>query len=181
MSTVYLYIDCNNMLKLLYDELTIQEKIQKLSKQINNDYKNEEIIIVCLLKGGFIFTSDLVRNLHDNVKIEFIMTSSYGNQQISSGIVRIDLDLKCDIQGKNVIIVDDIVDTGNTIFEIFDIMKGRFPKSLKVCCLLNKEERREKNVIIDYYVFKCPDKFVVGYGMDYAGKYRNLPYIGYIE
>ena len=169
------------MLKLLFDELTIQEKIQKLSRQIINDYQDEEIIIVCLLKGGFIFTSDLVRYLNDNVKIEFMMTSSYGDHEVSSGIVRIDLDIKSDIQGKNVIIVDDIVDTGNTIFEIVDIMKGRFPKSLKVCCLLNKEERREKNVNIDYYVFKCPNKFVVGYGMDSAGKYRNLPYIGYIE
>ena len=168
-------------MKLLYDEINIQEKIQKLSRQIINDYENEEIIIVCLLKGGFIFTSDLVRYLNDNVKIEFMMTSSYGDNEVSSGIVRIDLDIKSDIQGKNVIIVDDIVDTGNTIFEIVDIMKGRFPKSLKVCCLLNKEERREKNVNIDYYVFKCPNKFVVGYGMDSAGKYRNLPYIGYIE
>ena len=168
-------------MKLLYDEINIQENIQKLSRQIINDYENEEIIIVCLLKGGFIFTSDLVRYLNDNVKIEFMMTSSYGDDEVSSGIVRIDLDIKSDIQGKNVIIVDDIVDTGNTIFEIVDIMKGRFPKSLKVCCLLNKEERREKNVNIDYYVFKCPNKFVVGYGMDSAGKYRNLPYIGYIE
>ncbi len=169
------------MMKLLYDELTIQENIQRLSRKIIKDYNGEEIIIVCLLKGGFIFTSDLVRCLHDNVKVEFIMTSSYGDDEISSGIVRIDLDLKTNIQGKNVIIVDDIVDTGNTIFEIVDIMKGRFPKSLKVCCLLNKEERREKNVDIDYYVFNCPNKFVVGYGMDSAGKYRNLPYIGYIE
>ena len=110
-----------------------------------------------------------------------MMARSYGNNQTSSGNVIIDFDITTDIQGKNVIIVDDIVDTGNTMHEIINILKGRFPKSLKVCCLLNKRERREKIVNVDYAVFDCPNKFVVGYGMDYAGKYRNLPYIGYIE
>lgn len=170
------------MFHILHDKETIENGIQELSNQITVDYKDSDIpiVIICLLKGGFIFTSDLVRHIKHDVHVEFMMVSSYGDNTESSGNITIDFDISSDIQGKHVIIVDDIIDTGNTMHEIVDILKGRFPLSLKVCCLLDKKERREKEVDVDYCVFECPNKFVVGYGMDYAGKYRNLPYIGYI-
>lgn len=174
------------MASLNIDKLFTNEQIQKrivsLGDQITEDYKNEDnIIVICLLKGGFIFTADLVRYIKNNVRIEFMVVSSYGDSETSSGVVTIKQDITCDVQGKNIIIVDDIIDTGNTLYEIKDIIKGRFPKSLKTCCLLDKKERRVRDVSIDYTGFYCPDKYVIGYGMDSANHYRNLPYIGVVN
>lgn len=169
-------------IKVLYEREEIQTRVEETSKKINNEYsKDENIIIICLLKGGFIFTSDLVRYMKRNVQIEFMVVSSYEDAEESSGKVNVKLDVECDIEGQNVIIVDDIVDTGNTLHAIKEMLLSRNPKSLKTCCLLDKEERRVKDIDVDYCVLKCPNKFVIGYGMDAASKFRNLPYVGYIE
>lgn len=172
----------NKTIKVLYEREEIQDRVEEIAQKINREYsRDEDLIIICLLKGGFIFTSDLVRYMKRNVQIEFMVVSSYGDSEESSGSVNVKLDIDCSIQDKDVIIVDDIVDTGNTLHAIKELLQERSPRTLKTCCLLDKEERRVKDVNVDYCVLKCPNKFVIGYGMDAASKFRNLPYVGYIE
>ena len=170
-----------NKITELYSEVIIKDKIKELEKEIINNYdKCEEIIFVCLLKGAFIFTSDLVREIDRDIKIEFMNVSSYGNNTYSSCKVNILQDITIDIKDKNIIIVDDIIDTGYTLFEIRKILQERSPKKVELCTLLDKKEGRKVIIEVDYNGFECPNKFVVGYGMDASSKYRNLPYIGYI-
>jgi len=137
--------------------------------------------MVCILKGGVIFMADLLRQITVPVKIEFMAVSSYGNSTSSSGIVRILKDLDTSIEGKDVLLVEDIVDTGLTLRYITEYLRGRKPRSLKICTMLDKPSRRKVDVEIHYKGFEIPDKFVIGYGLDYAGLYRNLPYIGVLE
>lgn len=165
----------------LYSADNIKNRIKEISSEIENEYKtNDELVIVCLLKGGFTFTADLIRELSMDVRVEFMCVSSYGNELKSSGVINIKQDISSDISGKNIIIIDDIVDTGRTLFEIRNYLSKKNPNSIKTCCLLDKKEKREFDIDIDYYGFVCPDVFVVGYGMDASGMYRNLPYIGKI-
>lgn len=165
----------------LYSVDNIKNRIKEISSEIENEYKtNDELVIVCLLKGGFTFTADLIRELSMDVRVEFMCVSSYGNELKSSGVINIKQDISSDISGKNIIIIDDIVDTGRTLFEIRNYLSKKNPNSIKTCCLLDKKEKREFDIDIDYYGFVCPDVFVVGYGMDASGMYRNLPYIGKI-
>ena len=165
----------------LYSADNIKNRIKEISSEIENEYKtNDELVIVCLLKGGFTFTADLIRELFMDVRVEFMCVSSYGNELKSSGVINIKQDISSDISGKNIIIIDDIVDTGRTLFEIRNYLSKKNPNSIKTCCLLDKKEKREFDINIDYYGFVCPDVFVVGYGMDASGMYRNLPYIGKI-
>ncbi|MDA3851122.1 MAG: hypoxanthine phosphoribosyltransferase [Spirochaetaceae bacterium] len=157
----------------------IAEKVKELGKQIEKDYHNaEDIILVGLLRGSTIFLADLVREIKLDAKLDFMVASSYGNSMDSSREVKIHKDLEEDIHNKNVIIIEDIIDTGYTLEKVREFLLLREPASLAICTLLDKPDRREVNVPVDYVGFKIPDVFVIGYGIDYAQKHRNLPYIG---
>ncbi|RQD66903.1 MAG: hypoxanthine phosphoribosyltransferase [Tindallia sp. MSAO_Bac2] len=167
---------------VLYREEEISEKVRELAKLIENDYKNlDQILVVGVLKGANIFMGDLIRRINLTLEIDFIAVSSYGASTESSGVVRILKDLDVDIEGKHVLIVEDIVDTGLTLQYLTDILKRRKAASLKICTLLDKPSRRKCDLSIDYVGYEIPDRFIVGYGIDYAEKYRNLPYIATIE
>ncbi len=167
-------------IKVLIEEEKIQEKIKEIAKRIEQDYEGKEITLICILKGSTFFTVDLSKRINKNVKIEFIQVSSYGSSTIGSENIELKLDLKESIENKDVIVVEDIIDTGRTLSYLIEHLKQRNPKSLKLCTLLDKPERRLYDVKVDYTGFEIPDKFVVGYGLDYNECYRNLPYIGYI-
>lgn len=165
----------------MFTEEQIREKVIELGKQIENDYKGEEILVVGILKGANVFTCDLIRQIDLDVKIDFMSVSSYGLGTESSGTVRILKDLDTDIKGRNVLIVEDIIDSGRTLSNLVKELQIREPKSLKLCTLLDKPSRRVVDVDVEYVGFEIEDKFIVGYGIDYAEKYRNLPYIGIVE
>ncbi len=168
--------------KVLLDADTIQSRIKELGRQIEADYpESEEIHMVCVLKGGFVFMSDLVRSMTARVTLDFIAVSSYGAGTKSSGEVRFQKDLDTSLEGRHVIVVEDIVDTGLTLKYLQEILRSRAPKSLKTACLLSKPSRRKVVVAVEYIGFTIEDKFVVGYGLDYAGRYRNLPYIAMFQ
>lgn len=168
-------------IKELIDEQTLQNRIREMGKQITNDYKEKEIVLICILKGSMYFTVDLSKHIENKVKIEVIQVSSYGKEKQSSGKVEMKLDLKEPIEGKDVIIVEDIIDTGRTLKYLVEHLESKKPNSMKLCTLLDKPEQRIYDITVDYNGFQIPDKFVVGYGLDCEEYYRNLPYIGYIE
>jgi hypoxanthine phosphoribosyltransferase len=160
----------------------IQRRIRSLAAEIEADYPNhDEIHLVGVLKGGFMFMADLVRAMSSRVTLDFMAVSSYGKGTRSSGEVRVLKDLDSGLEGRNVIIVEDIVDTGLTLHYMQDILRARFPKSLRTACLLSKPSRRQVDVRVDYIGFTIEDRFVVGYGLDYAEKYRNLPDIAVLN
>jgi len=169
-------------LKILYSSEQIQTRIAEVSKELNNFYNGEEVIAICVLKGAVVFATDLIRHLNMPLKIEFIRLSSYGSSTTTSGKVNaVDIKLP-DLNGKNVLIIEDIVDTGLTAKFLVDFIHMNFHvKTLKFCSLLDKKITRKVDIEPDYYCFDVDDKFVVGYGLDYDGYYRNLPYIGYKE
>lgn len=167
-------------LKVLIDEETIKEKVSQLAKQIEKDYEGKDITIVCILKGSTVFTVDLARNINKNVRFEFLQVSSYGGEKISSGKINLKLDIQDSLEGKNLLVVEDIIDSGRTLSYLIKHLKEKNPDSIKLCTLLDKPERREYDVTVDYVGFQIPDKFVVGYGLDYDEKYRNLPYVAEI-
>lgn len=167
--------------RVLYSEEEIQQKVAELGSLISKDYQDREIFAVCLLKGSIIFLSDLIRHISVPVQIDVMRASSYGESTESSGSVKILQDLDTDISGKDVLIIEDIVDTGRTLRKTFDLLAFRNPKSLKICSFLDKPSRRIESISIDYTGFTIPDHFVVGYGLDYAEHYRQLPYIGILE
>lgn len=171
----------NKEIKVLISEKEIENKVDEIANQIMEEYKGKEITLICILKGSIFFTVDLARKIKNGIKIDFIKVSSYGSGTTSSGQVELKLDLKDSIEGKDVIIVEDIIDTGRTLAYLINFLKARKPSSLKLCALLDKYERRETNIQVDYIGFKIPDKFVIGYGLDCNEKYRNLPYVGYFE
>ena len=172
----------NDIHEILLTEEEISEKVKYLGEQISQDYnKNDEIVVVGVLKGASVFMADLKRQINIPVYIDFIAVSSYGYSTESSGIVRILKDLDFEIEGRHVLIVEDIIDTGLTLKYLTDNLRTRNVKSLKICTLLDKPERRKCNLDIDYIGFEIPDKFVVGYGIDYGEKYRNLPYVAVIK
>ena len=169
-------------IKILINEETLKNRIKELGEQITNDYKNEELIVICILKGSLYFTADLTKYIeNDNLKIEFMRVSSYGDEFVSSVKINITKDLELDISNKNVLIIEDIIDTGNTLYYLKQVLSERTPKSLKIGTLLDKKSRREKNIIPDYCGFEIEDKFVIGYGLDYKDLYRNISYIGYVD
>lgn len=163
-----------NPLKVFITREKIREKIKEMGRKISEDYEGKEILLVCVLKGGIVFLADLMRNISIPLEIDFIAVSSYGASTKTSGIVRIVKDLESSIENKHVIIVEDIVDTGLTLSYIEEIFESRKPASLKICALLDKKDRRLVKIKVDYLGFVIPDKFVVGYGLDYGEKYRNL-------
>ncbi len=166
--------------EILITHESIEKRVKELANKINEDYATKDVFLIGVLKGCFLFLSDLVKNLKVKTIVDFMMISSYEGKQ-STGIVRILLDLKQPIDSKDVIIVEDIVDTGLTINYLIKTLKTRKPKTLEVCTLLNKPSCRKVNVNIKYVGFDIPDKFVVGYGLDYKEYYRNLPYIGVLK
>ena len=168
-------------IKVLIDEQTLQNRIKELAKEITEDYKEREIVLICILKGSIYFTVDLSKYIQNKLKIGVIQVSSYGKEKESSGKIEMKLDLKESIEGKDIIVVEDIIDTGRTLSYLLEYLKLKNPNSIKLCTLLDKPDRRICDVKVDYNGFNIPDKFVVGYGLDYAEYYRNLPYIGYIE
>lgn len=169
-----------NEIKVLIDEEKIQDKVREIAKRIEKDYEGKEITLICILKGSSFFTVDLAKRINGNVKIEFIQVSSYGASTVGSENIELKLDLNESIENKDVIVVEDIIDTGRTLSYLLKHLKERNPNSLKLCTLLDKPERRIFDVQVDYTGFEIPDKFVIGYGLDFDERYRNLPYIGYI-
>lgn len=167
--------------EILFREEDLRACVSRLAGEINRDYRGKEPIIVGILQGSFVFLADLVRELTVPLTLEFMSVSSYGAGTQSSGSVDIRLDLKGDIAGRDVLLVEDILDSGNTLHRLMPILAARNPASLKLCVLLDKPDRREKNVLVHYRGFSIPDEFVVGYGLDYNQKYRNLPYVGILK
>ena len=165
----------------LVSEKAVDERIVELGKQISKDYEGKQVHLICVLKGGVFFMCELAKRISVPVSMDFMSVSSYGDDTKSSGVVKIVKDLDEAIEGKDVLIVEDIIDSGRTLYYLIDILKKRNPKSVHLCTLLDKPERCVKDVKVDYVGFNIPDEFVVGYGLDYAQKYRNLPFIGVVE
>lgn len=168
-------------IRVMLSEEEVNKKTRELADQINKDYEGKSVHLICILKGSVFFTCELAKRISIPVTIDFMSVSSYGNGTESSGRVKIVKDLDEDIEGKHVIIIEDIIDSGRTLSYLMDILKARKPESLKLCTLLDKPDRRVTDVLVDYTGFIIPDEFVVGYGLDYAQNYRNLPFIGVIE
>lgn len=164
-------------LKGLIDEQTIQKKVYELAKKIEKDYEGKDLTLVCILKGSTFFTVDLAKRIDKKLKLQFMKISSYGAGKISSGKINLELDLPDSMENENLLIVEDIIDTGRTLSYLIKHLEEKNPASIKLCTLLDKPERREYDVKVDYVGFEIPDKFVVGYGLDYNEMYRNLPYI----
>ena len=169
-------------IKVLLSEEEVDARIKQIAAQISRDYAGREIHLICVLKGGVFFTCELAKRLTIPVSLDFMSVSSYGSDTKSSGVVKIIKDLDEPLEGKNVIIVEDIIDSGRTLAYLIEVLKQRNPKNIELCTLLDKPERRvKKQVQVKYTCFTIPDEFVVGYGLDYDQKYRNLPYIGVVE
>jgi hypoxanthine phosphoribosyltransferase len=169
-------------MNVLLDAATIQNRVRELAGEIERDYpEGEEIHLVCVLKGGFMFMADLVRGMGPRVSLDFIAVSSYAKSTTTSGEVRMLKDLDSGLQGRHIVIVEDIVDTGLTLMYLQEILRARSPKTLRTACLLSKPSRRQVEVTVEYIGFTIEDRFVVGYGLDYAEQYRNLPYIAILD
>ncbi len=169
-------------IRVLLTEEEVNAKISEIASKINEDYAGRQVHLICVLKGGVFFTCELAKRLTVPVSLDFMSVSSYGSGTSSSGVVKIIKDLDEPLEGKEVIIVEDIIDSGRTLAYLIEILKQRHPRSIELCTLLDKPERRvKKQVQVKYTCFTIPDEFVVGYGLDYDQKYRNLPYIGVIE
>lgn len=168
-------------IRVLIPEEEVDRKIGEIGAQISRDYAGKEVHLICVLKGGVFFTCELAKRITVPVSLDFMSVSSYGDDTKSSGVVRIVKDLDESLKDKELIIVEDIVDSGRTLAYLVEMLRDRGPKSIRICTLLDKPSRRVKAVKVDYTCFSIPDKFVVGYGLDYAQKYRNLPYIGVVE
>ncbi|MEH7454416.1 hypoxanthine phosphoribosyltransferase [Gottfriedia acidiceleris] len=165
----------------LISETDLKNRVKALAEQIEHDFNNEPLILVVVLKGSFVFAADLVREMKSNINVDFISVSSYSNQTESTGKVRLLKDLDENITDKNVVVIEDIIDSGLTLHFLRDHLQMHKPKSIKICTLLDKPERRKINLPVDYVGFVIPDEFIVGYGIDYAQQYRNLPYIATVE
>lgn len=168
-------------IKVLIPENEIDRRVREIGAQISKDYDGEIVKLICILKGASFFTCELAKRITVPVFLDFMSCSSYGNGTESSGDVRIKKDLDDPVEGQNVIIVEDIIDSGRTLYHLKKILETRGAKSIAICTLLDKPERREFDVKVDYLGFNIPDKFVVGFGLDYAQHYRNLPYIGVLD
>ena len=168
-------------IRVMITEEELDKRIRELGSQISADYEGESIFIVCILKGAAMFACELAKRITVPVTMDFMATSSYGSGTVSSGEVKIKKDLDLPMEGRNVLIVEDIIDSGNTLNFLSQLFRDRNAKSVKMCTMLDKPDRREVDVDVDYTGFTIPDEFVVGFGLDYDQKYRNLPYIGVVE
>lgn len=167
--------------KVLLSEKEVDDRIQAIGEQISRDYAGKQVHLICVLKGGSFFLCELAKRITVPVSLDFMSVSSYGSETKSSGVVKIIKDLDEPIKGKDVLVIEDIVDSGRTLSYLMEMLKDRGPASLKLCTLLDKPDRRVIDVSVDYTGFEIPDEFVVGYGLDYDQRYRNLPYIGVIS
>jgi len=167
--------------EVMFTSEELQTKVKELGAAISHDYKGKELLMIGVLRGAVIFMADLARAIDIPVALDFMAVSSYGASTSTSGVVRILKDLDEDLEGKHVLVVEDIIDSGLTLNYLLELLKSRNPASVKLCTLLSKPERRQINVEVDYLGFSIPDAFVVGYGLDYAEKYRNLPFIGILK
>lgn len=167
--------------RVLLTEEEVDRRIQEIGDQVSRDYEGKQVHLICVLKGGSFFMCELAKRITVPVSLDFMSVSSYGSATKSSGVVRIVKDLDEPLKDKDVLVVEDIVDSGRTLSYLLDMLKDRGPKSVKLCTLLDKPERRVVDVHVDYTCFQIPDEFVVGYGLDYDQRYRNLPYIGVVE
>ena len=168
-------------IKVLLSEEEVDRRIQEIGEQISKDYEGKQVHLICVLKGGSFFMCELAKRITVPVSLDFMSVSSYGSDTKSSGVVKIVKDLDDSILDKDVLVIEDIVDSGRTLSYLMEMLKDRGPKSLKLCTLLDKPSRRVVDVNVDYTGFQIPDEFVVGYGLDYDQRYRNLPYIGIVE
>lgn len=168
-------------IKVMISEEDVDKRIQELGKQISEAYAGKQVHLICVLKGGVFFMCELAKRITVPVSMDFMSVSSYGDGTSSSGVVKIAKDLDESLEGKDVLVVEDIIDSGRTLSYLIEILKKRNPASIRLCTLLDKPERRVTDVKVDYVGFNIPDEFVVGYGLDYAQKYRNLPFIGVVE
>ena len=166
---------------VMIQEEAIALRVKELGQEISEDYVGKELVLVCILNGGVMFMTELAKNIQVPLTMDFMKVSSYGNEQVSSGVVKIKQDLSQDIKGKHVLIVEDIVDTGRTLYHLKQMLREREPASVKICTLLDKPQTRISPVVIEYTGFVIEDKFVLGYGLDYEQYYRNLPYVAYVE
>ena len=171
----------SDKISVLIGEKEVDERIEEIGKQISKAYEGKCVHMICVLKGSVFFACELAKRITVPVTLDFMSVSSYGDDTKSSGVVKIIKDLDEPLEGKDVLIVEDIIDSGRTLSYLIEILKQRHPASLQLCTLLDKPERRVREVHVDYTCFNIPDEFVVGYGLDYAQKYRNLPYIGIIR
>ena len=168
-------------IRVMIPEDKVDARIKEIGEAISKQYEGEEVHLICVLRGGSFFMCELAKRISVPVTLDFMSVSSYGMDTKSSGVVKIVKDLDQPLEGKDVLIVEDIIDSGRTLSYLLRILKGRHPASVRLCTLLDKPERRVTDVAVDYCCFNIPDEFVVGYGLDYAQKYRNLPYIGVVE
>ena len=168
-------------IRVMLSEEQVNLRTRELAEQISKDFEGKTVHLICILKGSVFFSCELAKRITVPVTIDFMSVSSYGDETVSSGRVRIVKDLDESLHGKNVLIVEDIIDSGRTLSFLVDLLSSRGPESLTICTLLDKPERREVSVDVKYVGFEIPDVFVVGYGLDYAQKYRNLPYVGVVE
>ena len=168
-------------IKVLISEEEVDARIRELGEKISKEYEGKQIHLICVLKGGVFFMCELAKRITVPVSMDFMCVGSYGDGTKSSGVVRLAKDLDESIENKEVLIVEDIIDSGNTLYYLMDVLRQRKPASLRLCTLLDKPDRRVKDVHVDWTGFEIPDEFVVGYGLDYAQKYRDLPYIGVVE
>ena len=167
--------------RILYTEEELRRRVKELGAQITADYTGRRPILASVLRGSYIFMADLTRAIDLDVTVDFMAVSSYGAGTVSSGQVEIKKDLSDTIEGRDLIIVEDILDSGNTLYYLMDVLRARRPASIRVCALMDKPERRTKPITADYAGFTIPDAFIVGYGLDYAERYRNLPYVGVLK
>lgn len=171
----------NNIGKILISEEEVKSKVKELGRIITKDYQGKDLVVIGILKGAVLFLSDLVKEIEVPLSMDFMAISSYGSSTSSSGVVRFLKDLDNEIENKDVLIAEDIIDTGLTLHYLLENLRSRKPRSMKICCFLDKPHRRDVEIPIDYRGFEIPDEFVVGYGLDYAEKYRNLPYIAVLD
>ena len=171
----------NDLKEILLDEACIRAKIKEIGAEISRDYKDKDLMLVGVLKGSVMFMADLMKEITIPCTMDFMAVSSYGNSTETSGVVRILKDLDYQIENKDVLIVEDIIDSGVTLKYLIEYLKARKPSTIEIACLLNKPERRKVEILTKYLGFNVPDYFLVGYGLDYAEKYRNIPYIGILK
>ena len=167
--------------KVLLSEEEIQEIVTRVGAEVSRDYRGKNLVLVSVLKGSVVFMADLMRAIDIPLSIDFMVVSSYGNRTESSGKVKIIKDLDLDLSGQDLLLVEDILDTGRTLYNLREILKMRSPSSIKICTFLDKPERRQADIAADYVGARVPDEFVVGYGLDYSQRYRNLPYLGVLK
>lgn len=174
------YVEDANISVYLTEE-QLNKRIAEIGAELTEKFKGESVYLICILRGSIFFTTELAKRIDLPMEIDFMTVSSYGAETVSSGVINIKQDLSGSIEGKNVIVVEDIIDSGNTLSRLLLLFKSRNPKTLTLCTLLDKPARRETQVEVDYTGFVVPDKFIVGYGLDWDQRYRNLPYIGFVE